>query len=202
MRPLMLGQIMEALVRVFSQHQPREQPCRFLRRSRPSRRPFRPYLRAICRRHLRRYIVLVTIFSVTAQFVFTHRLQIHLAICAVQKRKLPGQSFAKEITRDLARFVDFRQCKAWQWQPRRCVRHRRFCLGFAPTGNQLAPEFFVRPCAFHLIENEPVVLLNCFNDSSKLAHNDFVMIIASCLLKLSRTIDPRQGHDAVLRLCR
>src|SRR5206468_650257 len=83
---------------------------------------------------------------------------------------LTRQSFAAEITCDFARFVNFRQRQARQWQPRWCMRDWRFRFDFGPTITQFAREFFIRPRPLHLFENELVIILNRLNDLSKFAH--------------------------------
>jgi len=111
-RALMGAEKMKTLICVLGQHQTREQPRRLFRfrisdHARPARTGFRILLSG--------FRCPVSAFG-----------QIHLAIGAIQKRKLAGQSFAEQITRNLARLIDLRQRQTRQRQTGRCMRDRRF----------------------------------------------------------------------------
>src|ERR1700736_92389 len=149
---------MKSLVRVFGEHEPGEQ----------SRRLF-------CVRNLLVDLVPVrlglpaSIFSKAPFFDIANRFEIHFAISAIQKWKLPGQSFTKEITRDLARLINLRQCEARKLQSCRRATSRNLCLDVVPTTKQIAPEFFIGPRALYLIENKLVVLLDRLHHLSEFA---------------------------------
>ena len=86
---LVRGEKVKTFIRVFGQHQSREQPRRFFR--------------------LRNLFVRLALFRLAIlleAFDLANRLEIHFAISTVQKRKLAGHSFAQQKPRDLTRFID------------------------------------------------------------------------------------------------
>src|SRR5439155_10013642 len=97
--------------------------------------------------------------------------EIHLRIRGVQIRKLARQAFAENISRNLTRLVDLRQCKAWQRNTSRCARDRDFRFNIVPTSKQIAPELLVGAGPLHLVDNEFVVVFDRFDDLPELAHN-------------------------------
>src|SRR6266699_3486757 len=106
-------------------------------------------------------------------FHLANRLEIHLAIGAVQKWKFARQPFTKQKARDLTRFIDFGKRQSRQRQSSRRPRGRSLCLDVVPTAEQIASEFLIGARALHLIENELVIFLNRFNDLSELTHDFF-----------------------------
>ena len=139
----MLREIVETLVGVLSQHQSREQARRFF-----CLRRFLVALASLCLAVLLKTLDLA------------NWLEIHLAISAIQKRKLTRQTFAEKITRDLARLVDLRQGQSRQGQTGWRAHGRNFRFDIVPTAQQIASEFFIGPRALHLIEHELVVLFD------------------------------------------
>src|SRR5207244_3232346 len=156
MRSLVAGQVMETLVRVLRQHQTGEQTGWLFR----LRHSLVDLLRL-------RFAVLFKTFHLA------NRLEIHLAIGAVQKWKFARQPFTKQKARDLTRFIDFGKRESRQRQSSRRPRGRNLCLDVVPTAEQIASEFLIGARALHLIENELVILLNRFNDLSELTHDFF-----------------------------
>ncbi len=166
-RTLMCAQEMEALVRVLRQHEAREKPGWFLLRLHLRLGDCR--FRAVA---FRGSIGPVTRFcvAVTARLDFLQRLEIHLAIGAVQIRELAGQTVAEEIARNLARFIDLGQGEARQRQTSRRAGNRDAGLDLVPALDHFAAEFFVRARTPDLFEHEFLVLLHRLNDCSQLAH--------------------------------
>src|SRR5206468_7858612 len=222
MRALVSRQIMKTLIRVLRQHQTGEQTRRLFLWRQPCRLRFR----LVCRRHARRYnLILLKTFNLA------NRLKIHLAIGRVQIWKLAGQAFAKDVTCDLAGLIDFRQRKPRQWQPGWRTAHGNFRFDVIPASHQFAPKLLIGARAFNLVENELVVLIDRFNDFSEFAHTFWAYIpvipsgveesliishlenIKRCLdfarhdrlvirgYKLAQTICPRQDRDGVLPQC-
>ena len=179
MRALVACQIMKTLVCVLGQHQTGEQTRGFFKL-----RNFRFGFAGV----------------LLKTFNLPNRLKIHLAISRVQIRKLTRQSFAEEITRDLARLIDLRQRKARQWQSGGCACRRNFRFDVVPTSQQFTPELLVRARPFHLIENELVIVFDRFDDLSKLTH---VFGLPSCHAERSRGISnsyPLLKHPELSRL--
>ena len=143
-RALMRAEKMETLVRVFREHQTGEEARRLFLRLHLwlGAIPFRAVSFAVSVGSVRRFPL-----AVTARLDLLQRLEIHLAIGAVQIRKLSRQTVAEQIARDLPRLVDFRQGEARQRQTSRRARNRNLRFDLVPALRHFAPEFFVRPRA-------------------------------------------------------
>src|SRR5207302_810842 len=149
---------MKTLVRVFSEHQTGKQTSRLFGRN--------DFLRVLV--DLSASPIRTAIFLQT--FDLADRLEIHFAVRAVQKRKLAGKSFAKEIARDFTGLVDFRQSEARERQTSRRARNWNLRFDVVPTAEQIAAEFLIGPRALHLLEDELIIFLNRLYDLSELAH--------------------------------
>ena len=149
MGALVAREIVKTLIGVLRQHQTGEQTRRLF--------CFRNFL-------IDRTCVLLEAFDLP------DRLEIHLAIGRVQIWELTRQAFAKKVTRNLARLIDFRQCKPGQWQSGWRTCDRNFCLDIVPASQQFTPEFFIGARALHLIEHELVIIFDSLNNLSEFAH--------------------------------
>ena len=165
LRALVRAEEMKALVRVFREHQTGEETGRFFLRLRLWLGAIRfRAIRLAVRSSVRRFL------AIAARLDFLQRLEIHLPIGAIQIRKLSRQTVAEQITRDLARLIDFRQRQTRQRQTSRRARDRNSGFDLVPALRHFASEFLVRAGALYLFVHELFVLLHRFDDCSQFAH--------------------------------
>ena len=106
----MRAQEMKTLVRVFREHQTGEETRWFFLRHGFGFGSIRFRDRGLLA------VPAVRRFLLPAGFDFLQWLEIHFPIGAIQIRKLPRQTVAEQVTRDLARLIDFRQRQTRQGQ--------------------------------------------------------------------------------------